>query len=50
MSSVYILSRPCQAVPSLPQGMMLGSDAHSASEKTETETSELTWPSKLTSL
>lgn len=43
MSLEYILSHPCQAVHSLPGGMVPGSHSHSATDKIETGTSELTW-------
>lgn len=50
MSFVFILSCPCQAVHSLPGGMVLGSGSHSASDKIETEMSELTWPKSVNEL
>lgn len=50
MSFAFILSRPCQAVHSLPGGMVLGSGSHSASDKIETEMSELTWPKSVNEL
>lgn len=50
MSFVFILSHPCQAVHSLPGGMVPGSDSHSASDKIETEMSELTWPKSVNKL
>lgn len=50
MSFVFILSRPCQAVHSLPGGMVPGSDSQSASDKIETEMSELTWPKSVNKL
>lgn len=50
MSFVCILSRPCQAVHSLPGGMVLGGDSYSASDKIETEMSGLTWPKSVNKL
>lgn len=50
MSFMYILPRPCQAVLSLPGGMVLGGDSHAASDKIETKMSERTWPESVNKL
>lgn len=50
MSFVSILSHPRQAVHSLPGGMLLGSDSHSATDKIAIEMSELTWPKSVNKL